>query len=130
MPEPAPILRILCLEDNPLIAFHIEQMIEDLGHVPALTLPSFEALSALSALDFDLALVDIDLADGCTGPRAADWLGEKGVPSIFVTGQRELAENNAHLVNGYMLKPVDHAILKQKLDDFASSIESSRVTSR
>jgi hypothetical protein len=37
-------LRIFCLEDNPLIVFHLEQLIEDLGHVFAGSLESFAAL--------------------------------------------------------------------------------------
>lgn len=124
MSQPVQTLRVLCLEDNPLIAFHIEQMIEDLGHVPALTLPSFEALSALPDLAFDVALVDIDLADGCTGPDAAKWLGKKGVPSFFVTGQKEIAEAHAHLVRGYLLKPVDHPHLEQALDALSAPGDS------
>ena len=67
-------LRIVYLEDNPLIAFHVEQMIEDLGHIHIATLDSFAALRDLPVIEADGALIDIDLADGCTGPEAASWL--------------------------------------------------------
>ncbi len=99
-------MRILCLEDNPLIAFHIEQMIEDLGHVPALMLTSFAELQAYPELAVDCALIDIDLADGRTGPEAAQWLNERSIPGIFVTGQQDLAEKNATLVVDCLVKPV------------------------
>ncbi len=70
-------LRILYLEDNPLIVFHIQAMIEDLGHVFAGSAGSFADLIAdFDTLEIDGALVDIDLADGRTGPLAATWLGD------------------------------------------------------
>lgn len=68
-------LRIFFVEDNPLIAFHVEAMIEDLGHVFAGAADSFAELAkTVGALEIDGALVDIDLADGRTGPAAAAWL--------------------------------------------------------
>lgn len=83
MTTPIP-LRVFYLEDNPLIVFHIEAMIEDLGHVFAGSLSSFAELEAsFGELAMDCALVDIDLADGATGPEAAEWLLNKGIPSIF-----------------------------------------------
>lgn len=99
-------LRILCLEDNPLIAFHIEQMIEDLGHVPQLTLSSFAQLLTIADLDVDCALIDIDLTDGRTGPTAARWLHERGVSCVFVSGQQDIAEANRAFVADIIIKPV------------------------
>lgn len=118
--SPPPVLRILCLEDNPLIAFHVEQMIEDLGHLPIATLDSFAELQALPDLQADCALIDIDLADGCTGPDAAQWLRQRGIPGIFVTGQKEIAEANAELVTGYLVKPIAMEGLKRVLDEFVA----------
>lgn len=99
-------LRILCLEDNPLIAFHIEQMIEDLGHRPDLTLASFAELEVHCDLAIDCALIDIDLADGRTGPAAARWLHERGIPAIFVTGQGDIADANMAFAVGCVMKPI------------------------
>lgn len=109
-------LKILCLEDNPLIAFHIEQMIEDLGHVPELTLSSFAELQALSHLAVNCALIDIDLADGRTGPAAAQWLSDRDIPGIFVTGQQDLAEKHSALVVDCVVKPVS-------VDGLAAALE-------
>jgi CheY-like chemotaxis protein len=118
--SPPPVLRILCLEDNPLIAFHVEQMIEDLGHLPVAMLDSFAELQALPDVQADCALIDIDLADGCTGPEAAQWLRQRGVPGIFVTGQKEIAEANAELVTGYLVKPIAVEGLKRVLAEFVA----------
>jgi CheY-like chemotaxis protein len=115
-------LQILCLEDNPLIAFHIEQMVEDLGHVPALTLGSFAELEAISELAIDCAFVDIDLTDGRTGPIAARWLHDRGIPVFFVTGQKEIADANASLALGCVVKPVS-------IDSLASALEQAHLRS-
>lgn len=112
-------LRILCLEDNPLIAFHIEQMIEDLGHMPALTLTSFAELEAIPQLEVDCALIDIDLADGRTGPTAAQWLHKQGIPCVFVTGQKDIADANAAFVKGCVIKPVSPERLASALSKLA-----------
>ena len=109
-------LRIVCLEDNPLIAFHVEQMIEDLGHIHTATVESFAALRDFPAIEADCALIDIDLVDGCTGPAAASWLAERGIPGIFVTGQRELAEANADRVLAYLIKPLTLGELQAALE--------------
>jgi AmiR/NasT family two-component response regulator len=80
-------LRIFYLEDNPLIVFHVEAMVEDLGHVFVGSARSFaDLVKELNTVEVDGVLVDIDLADGRTGPAAAMWLRERGIPSIFVTG--------------------------------------------
>lgn len=114
-------LRILCLEDNPLIAFHVEQMIEDLGHFPALTLSSFAELQAVADLDVDCALIDIDLVDGRTGPDAAQWLKDRAIPGLFVTGQHEIASRYSDRVEGILIKPVSLSSLKAQLDTLSCS---------
>lgn len=106
-PSPAAVpLRILCLEDNPLIVFHLEQLLEDLGHIYVGAFSSFADLQAAPALVIDGALVDMDLADGCTGPAAAAWLLERDIPTIFVTGQKELGMLHAELSLAVLIKPV------------------------
>lgn len=112
-------LRILHLEDNPLIVFHVEAMVEEIGHVLAGSLCSFAELQAgfdLSGIDG--ALVDIDLADGRTGPAAAAWLQERGIPSIFVTGQAAVAAEYEPLALGTVAKPISMQELAEKLELF------------
>lgn len=109
-------MRIFCLEDNPLIAFHIEQLIDDLDHVFAGALESFCDLKEnFSTLEFDGALIDIDLADGRTGPLAAAWLLERGIQTIFVTGQEQIAGQHCDVSIAVISKPISPS-------DFASKI--------
>lgn len=124
MTKPMP-LRVFYLEYNPLIVFHIEAMIEDLGHIFSGSLSSFTELKAsFGEFVMDCALIDIDLADGPTGPEAAEWLLNKGVPSIFVTGQAEIAAKYAHISLGTIVKPVADKDMAAKLDLFKSAIST------
>lgn len=112
-----PSLRIFCLEDNPLIVFHLEHMIEDLGHVFVGAAESFADLQdGWASLQVDCALVDIDLADGRTGPQAAAWLAERHVPTLFVTGQDDVAAQHPENVLGVVPKPIMPAALRAALD--------------
>jgi DNA-binding NarL/FixJ family response regulator len=116
----APPLRLYCIEDNALIVFHLEQLIEDTGHLFVGSADSFVQLKAdLEVDDIDGALVDIDLADGATGPEIVAWLKERGVPSLFVTGQEAIAANYPELARGVIVKPISPA-------DFADKIELLR----
>jgi CheY-like chemotaxis protein len=109
-------LRVFCLEDNPLIVFHLEQIIEDLGHVFAGAAESFIDLQVnWPTLRMDCALVDIDLADGRTGPQAAAWLSAREVPVIFVTGQDKVAAEHAGTVVRVVSKPVTPASIWEAL---------------
>lgn len=115
-----PPMRILYIEDNPLIVFHIEQMIEDLGHVFVGSIDSFSELQKqYPSLEIDGALIDIDLADGATGPKAAAWLHERGIPSIFVTGQVQVAAGHRDVSLGVVAKPVSPDELGEKIALFS-----------
>lgn len=105
-------LRVFCLEDNPLIVFHLEVMLEELGHAFVGAVESFADLKACwSELDVDCALVDIDLADGRTGPEAVAWLTGHGVPALFVTGQDSVAAEHQAAVIGVVPKPITPSAL-------------------
>jgi CheY-like chemotaxis protein len=112
-------LRIFCLEDNPLIVFHLEQILDDLGHVFVGAAESFSGLCAQpDPLAADGVLVDIDLSDGRTGPAAAAWLKARNIPTIFVTGQEQIAAEYAHLAVAVIAKPVSAADLAVAIERF------------
>lgn len=116
-------LRVFCVEDNPLIVCHLEMMIEDLGHVFAGFTESFADLQAQTDPSaMDCALVDIDLADGPTGPAAVAWLAANGIPSAFVTGQERIAEQHCNAVVSIIGKPVTEACLEASLAALASAL--------
>ncbi len=91
-------------------------MIEDLGHVFCGSAESFQQLVDLPRLVADVALVDIDLADGSTGPDAARWLRSRGVPVIFATGQKDVAADHADIAVATLVKPIFMEDLRRSLD--------------
>ncbi len=123
-----PPLRVFCVEDNPLIVCHFEMMIEDLGHVFAGSTESFEDLrNQADAATMDCALVDIDLADGPTGPEAVLWLKERGVPAAFVTGQEPTAAQHRNAAVCTIGKPMSEASLAAGLAVLAAALASARA---
>jgi CheY-like chemotaxis protein len=110
-------LRVFYVEDNPLLVFHLEQMIEDLGYTFAGSADSFASLRSADPRPMDIALVDIDLADGRTGPAAAAWLRKQGVAVGFVTGQVAIAAQYAEISAWVLAKPFAAKDLAQVLDD-------------
>ncbi len=79
-------LRTLVVEDEPLVRLMTEDMLTGIGCVIAATASNLdEALAHISTKDFDLAVLDINLAGTEVYP-AAELLRRKGTPIIFVTG--------------------------------------------
>ncbi|MEM9734490.1 MAG: response regulator [Pseudomonadota bacterium] len=78
---------ILIIEDEPLIAMDIEQMVKDLGHsVTGLARTHSEALDEIAKKEPGMVLADIQLADGSSGIDAVnDILKTINVPVIFIT---------------------------------------------
>ena len=83
---------ILIIEDEPLTAFHLEELVRSLGHnVIGVARTHRDALVLAHDNKPDLLLTDIQLADGSSGVEAAnEILGELEAPVIFVTGHPDL----------------------------------------
>jgi DNA-directed RNA polymerase specialized sigma24 family protein len=78
---------VLIIEDEPLIAMELEQIVRDLGHrVAGIATTHEDAVAAFEATDAGLVLADIQLADGSSGIDAVqDILAIAPVPAIFIT---------------------------------------------
>jgi CheY-like chemotaxis protein len=78
---------VLIIEDEPLIAMELEQIVRDLGHeVAGVATTHEDAVEAFAATDAGLVLADIQLADGSSGIDAVqDILALAPVPVIFIT---------------------------------------------
>jgi CheY-like chemotaxis protein len=83
--------RVLIIEDEPLIAMHLEQIVEDMGHdVAAMAMTHRDALAKAHEVVPELVLADIQLADGSSGLEAAREILESfDVPVIFITAYPE-----------------------------------------
>jgi CheY-like chemotaxis protein len=77
----------MIIEDEPLIAMDIEQMVESLGHtVTGIARTHKEAIALFESQNPGMVLADIQLADGSSGIDAVnDILSKVSVPVIFIT---------------------------------------------
>ena len=82
------IVRLLIVEDEPLVAFDNEHALTDAGFEIVATVDRVApALAALGGTEIvDLVLADVELADG-SGVEVARAAQARGVPVLFVTGQ-------------------------------------------
>lgn len=80
-------LRILIVEDEALVAFELETHLSEAGYVVVGTADDLDsALEVADGSPADLALVDIQLATGTNGRDVARALKQRGIPSLFATG--------------------------------------------
>jgi DNA-binding response OmpR family regulator len=79
--------RILIVEDEPLTAFDNENILGDAGYEIVATVDDLdEALRVLGREEVHLILSDVRLRGDRTGIELARAAKEKGVPTLFVTG--------------------------------------------
>ncbi|RUT34892.1 response regulator [Arsenicitalea aurantiaca] len=78
---------IMIIEDEPLIAMDIEQLVESLGHkVVSIARTHKEAVALFQKTSPKMILADIQLADGSSGIDAVnDILASQAIPVIFIT---------------------------------------------
>lgn len=83
--------RVLIIEDEPVIAMHLQDIVEEMGHtVVGLASTHKEATEINRTSEPDLVLADIRLADGSSGVDAVkDILDDRSVPVVFITAYPE-----------------------------------------
>lgn len=113
-------MRVLVVEDEPLLAMLLEENLEELGHELAGSAATVhQALSLLEQQDIDCALLDFSLGHDATSLPVAQWLQNAGKPFYFLTGHMNLAQVP---VEAPMLsKPVSLAQLQGALQDMAAA---------
>ncbi len=77
---------ILIVEDEPLIAMMLEDFLLSLGHQVRATCESVgEALIAVQAADFDIAILDVNLKGESVWPVATQ-LRNRAIPFVLASG--------------------------------------------
>ncbi|MGB3456846.1 MAG: response regulator [Litorimonas sp.] len=78
---------VLIIEDEPIIAADIEELVSDLGHtVDGVAATRTDAVRMAGEKRPGIVLADVQLADGSSGIDAVDdILGDMDVPVIFIT---------------------------------------------
>jgi CheY-like chemotaxis protein len=95
--------RVLVIEDELMIAMLIEDMLDELGYDVVVTAMRLDqAEEAARGADFDLAMLDVNIAGQWSFPVAA-ILHDRGIPFLFATGYGQ-AGVTAHYPDATVLK--------------------------
>ena len=121
--------RILIVEDEMLVATELEAILEDLGHVPVGIAPDLDTAMRLADRSIDLALVDLNLRDGLTGPAIGRRLCEDcNTTVLFVTANPGLLGAGIAGTVGVLAKPTSEADVKRAVDYALRIRHGERVT--
>lgn len=107
--------RVLIVEDEIFVALEIEDIVTSAGlAVSAIAADSATAISA--APDTDIALVDLNLRDGATGPIIGQTLArEYGIKVIYVTANPSQIGAAATAALGVITKPFRSSTIQAAL---------------
>ncbi|MBY3395195.1 response regulator [Rhizobium laguerreae] len=105
--------RVLIVEDEFLIALDLEATVEGMGMQVAGLANDREQALRLAPLA-DIAFVDVNLADGPTGPEIGRQLAqEHGIAVVFMTGNPEVVADGVKGAVGVVQKPVMPSVVEQ-----------------
>lgn len=98
-------ISVLILEDEPLVAFALEDMLVELGSKDVwLATTIEEAFRILASLTPDFAVLDVNIR-GDRSYGVADELGRRGVPFVFATGYGDAEHPEALMSVPTLTKP-------------------------
>jgi DNA-binding LytR/AlgR family response regulator len=127
-------VRILIVEDEPLIAEDLRAHLEELGYdVVAVCDNALEAMAEIAMRQPDLLLLDINLGDGADGVQLAEKVSAKrATPFIFVTSHSDkltLERVKPLRPAGFIIKPFDENDLRTQIElalaRFAHDVEAT-----
>jgi PAS domain S-box-containing protein len=105
--------RVLVVEDEPLVAMMIGDMLTELGFqvIGPISMAS-EALTAAREKHFDAAVLDINLGDGPVY-TVAEILAVRGVPFAFITGYDADTVDARFIGVPILQKPIERDLLQK-----------------
>lgn len=115
-------LRLLIVEDEPLVAWLIEDLVGDEGGIVVGPAPTLAAAEALATEPLDGALLDVNVGGREIYPLA-DALAARGVPFVFVTGYGSHGHPERFRQHPTIQKPFRPASFTR---DVAAALASSR----
>ena len=124
-------LRILVVEDEPMIVMLLEDMLGDLGC--AVVGPAYNADKALGLIQsekFDAAILDVNLGGQRTTP-VAEALQSKDIPFFFATGYGNAGATGTFSQQLVLTKPFTQSQLEAALQSlFAADNERPGLRAR
>lgn len=126
MPREFPGTRVLIVEDELLVSWATQDMLEALGCVaigPAASVS--QALAAIAAQAIDAAVLDLNLS-GEPGYPVADALALRGVPYLFLTGYHPMSIREGYEAAPALQKPLRQLDLAKALASLLASPRAAR----
>lgn len=121
--------KILIVEDEMLVAMELESILADSGFEPVGIAPDLPAAEEYFDQSIDLALVDLNLRDGLTGPEIGKKLGDKGVTVLFLTANPRLLGDGIAGTVGVLTKPTDQVIVRDAVN-YALGLREGRKAAK
>lgn len=119
-------MRVLIVEDNPLLGYLIETSLLDAGHDPLGPVPDIDdALAIIESGQPELAFVDINLDGGSTGLLLAGALCRHGIPFFYASGQTEIARTDRSRAMGLLPKPFSPELLVAVVEAVESYLDGN-----
>ncbi|KTD29648.1 MULTISPECIES: PAS domain-containing hybrid sensor histidine kinase/response regulator [Legionella] len=119
------VLRILLVEDNPVILFFLEQAVKKMGYKINSVNNAEDAFLLVMSEDFDIIITDIRLPNSSgieLSQRIRKWEAANNRPPVFIfamTGYSEQALSNYRKsgINKIITKPIDPEIIQSLLSE-------------
>lgn len=118
-------LRVLVVEDEPLIGMDIEDAVQGLGHEVVGPIAELdEALGMATVEILGCAILDVNILGGRSYP-VADMLMKRGVPLLLLTGYREVTLPVRMHDEARLPKPFTDAQLEKEIRDLCARAAKS-----
>lgn len=119
-------MKILVVEDEPLLAMLLEENLADLGHEAVGTAATVDqALLMLDETDVDCALLDFSLGRDTTSAAVARKLQAAGKPFYYLSGHASLEEGDDTPPAPLLTKPVSLDALRGALHAMAPAVRAA-----
>lgn len=115
-------MKILVVEDEPLLAMLLEENLTDLGHeIVGSAATVAQALSLLDNAPVDAALLDFSLGENSNSAAVAQRLAAAGTPFYYLSGHASLESADRTPDAPLLTKPVSFETLKRALQAMATA---------
>lgn len=120
---------ILIVEDETFVALDMELVLESHGYRVIGIAADLASAKTFAHEQIDLALVDLNLRDGLTGPQIGEWLAqEQNAGVLFVTANPRILGKGVAGTIGVLTKPTDESALTAAVE-FALRRREGRAAS-
>ena len=120
-------MRAIIVEDEFLAAIHAESILESCGVEVVGTAEDTDGALALAEVGPNLALVDLNLRDGFTGPQIGSSLQSAGLEIVYVTANPNQLAGLNYFNCPVVEKPIDERILVDTIERIKNKMQRERA---